>query len=124
MKETKLYKLLITFSHQERQRFIDFLKSVYFNQNDELLKFFEIIKPTLIKTNPVAISVEEIWASMYKKQKYNNTKFHRLCSDLLKQAEKFLAFYQFSHNKQYQQILTIHALNEKKIHDNVHYAIK
>jgi hypothetical protein len=123
MQETKLYKLLLSFSHPERQRFTDFLNSVYFNQRLELIQLFEIIKPSLNITKRVVLTEEEIWLKLFKNKHLNKVKFHRICSDLLKQAERFLAFYQFSHNQIYQELLTVHALNAKKVMGNVSYSL-
>ncbi len=114
MQNTKIFKLLSNFSHQERQRFLDFLNSIYFNQNDDLVLCFAALLPSLQKTKPISQTDLEVWKKIYPNKKFDKARYHRVCSDLLKEAERFLAYFKFAQNKSLQNIFTLQNLNEKR----------
>ncbi|MFM2226110.1 MAG: hypothetical protein RJA07_2312 [Bacteroidota bacterium] len=114
MQNTKIFKLLATLSHPERQRFLDFLNSIYFNQNDALVKCFVALLPSLQKTKPIEQNEQQIWKQIYPSKKYDKARFHRVCSDLLKEAERFMAYFKFAQNKSLQNVYTLQSLNEKR----------
>ncbi len=114
MKNSKVFKLLKTFSHQERQRFADFLKSIYFNYNDDIIRCFAAILPSLQKTKPIEQTELDLWKKIFPSKKYDKAKFHRVCSDLLKEAERFLAYHKFSQNKTLQNVYVLQSMNEKR----------
>ena len=115
MQTTKIFKLLSVFTHQERQRFLDFLKSIYFNYNDDIIRCFVSLLPSLQKTNPVEQTELEIWKKIYPNKRFNKARFHRVCSDLLKEAERFLAYHKFAQNKSLQNVFTLQSMNEKRV---------
>ncbi len=124
MKNTKIFKLLSNFSHQERQRFLDFLKSIYFYQNDYLVRCFAALLPSLQKTKPISQTDIEVWKKIYPNKKFDKARFHRVCSDLLKEAERFLAYFKFAQNKSLQNIFTLQNLNEKRAMAQLPYYLK
>lgn len=122
MQNTKIFKLLDVLSHPERQRFLEFLKSPYFNQNDALVKSFVALLPSLQKTKPIEQNEQQIWKQIYPGKKYDKARFHRVCSDLLKEAERFMAYFKFAQNKSLQNVYTLQSLNEKRAMEHLpHY---
>jgi hypothetical protein len=122
MQNTKIFKLLDVLSHPERQRFLEFLKSPYFNQNDALVKCFVALLPSLQKTKPIEQNEQQIWKQIYPGKKYDKARFHRVCSDLLKEAERFMAYFKFAQNKSLQNVYTLQSLNEKRAMEHLpHY---
>ncbi|MFM2049392.1 MAG: hypothetical protein RI955_1940 [Bacteroidota bacterium] len=122
MQNTKIFKLLDVLSHPERQRFLEFLKSPYFNQNDALLKCFVALLPSLQKTKPIEQNEQQIWKQIYPGKKYDKARFHRVCSDLLKETERFMAYFKFAQNKSLQNVYTLQSLNEKRAMEHLpHY---
>jgi hypothetical protein len=122
MQNTKIFKLLDVLSHPERQRFLEFLKSPYFNQNDALVKCFVALLPSLQKTKPIEQNEQQIWKQIYPGKKYDKARFHRVCSDLLKEAERFMAYFKFAQNKSLQNVFTLQSLNEKRAMEHLpHY---
>ena len=115
MQTSKVFRLLKVFSHQERQRFSDFLKSIYFNYNDDVIRCFAALLPSLQKTKPIEQSELDIWKKIFPSKKFDKAKFHRVCSDLLKEAERFLAYHKFSQNKTLQNVFLLQSMNEKKM---------
>ncbi len=123
MAENKLMRLLLTFTHPERQRFLDYLNSPFFNQNQELVKFYTAILPSLQKTNPQPLQEEKVWKKTMGAIPFDTARYHRISSDLLKNGERFLATFRFSQNKSLQAAYTLHALNEKKLLHDFPYAL-
>jgi len=114
----------MTFTHPERQRFLDFLESPFFNQNKELVKFYNALLPSLQKTNPQTLHEDKVFKKTFGNIPFNTPKFHRISSDLLKQAERFLAVFKFTLNKSLLAANTLHVFNEKKLITDFPYALK
>ena len=124
MQNSKVFKLLFAFTHQERQRFLDFLKSPYFNFNDDIIRCFVALLPSLQKTKPIEQNEAELWKKIYANKKFDKARFHRVCSDLLKEAERFLAYSRFAQQKSLQNAYLAQSLNEKKMMQHLPHLLK
>lgn len=95
----KLLSLLQTFSKHELNRFKKFISSPFFNENNDLVKLFDIIDAHLRMSekdqsaNP--LQKEEIWKNLFGNKVYKDVRFRRLCSDLVKLTYKFMAFQKY-----------------------------
>ncbi len=89
-KEDKVLTLLTTFSKYERSRLRRFLLSPYFNENENLIHFYNSIEDFLGKPNR-KISREGLWKKAFGKKKFQEQAYRRLCSDLTKLAYRFLS---------------------------------
>jgi hypothetical protein len=88
----KLISLLKTFSKYELNRLRKFLQSPYFNDQDDILKLFELINLYLRKPekDPQIIEKENVWRNLYPKRKFDDAHLRRLCSQLNQLALRFM----------------------------------
>ncbi|HHH52358.1 MAG TPA: hypothetical protein ENK91_01760 [Bacteroidetes bacterium] len=91
MKNSKIYKSLQKLSIYELNRFDKFIRSPYFNQNEKLIAYFEVLVQYLKNKKEGEIDKNEIWKNISEKDEFNDLKFRKYTSDLLKLFERFLA---------------------------------
>ena len=120
----KLHHLLLSLSHQERERLNDFLNSPYFNQNEELRLFYEAIRPTLRRTKPETWDEKRIWQLSQGTKKFNKARFQRLSSDLQQKTERFLITFRFDQQKPLQEVFLLQSLTSKNLLTQFPYALQ
>ncbi len=92
MREGKLYQTISELTGHELNRLHRFILSPFFNRNESLIKLFEWIKNDLRQDKKLAIQKEAIWFVCFKgKEKFDDGRFRKLQSDLLKLVEDFYA---------------------------------
>jgi hypothetical protein len=92
MTDSKLYSVLTHFDKIEQNRLRKYVRSPYFNVNEGLMSFLDILFAH-INANGKAdvLSKEYIWVHLYENDPFNDVRFRKLSSDLLKLIEDFLA---------------------------------
>lgn len=99
MRETKLYRALVRLDGFELNRLHRFVLSPYFNRNEPIIHLFEWIKNDLKVQEEATISKEELWFICFgPNEAYNDGRFRKLQSDLLKLVEEFYAQEIFEEN--------------------------
>jgi hypothetical protein len=96
MENTKLIKLLRTFSKDELRNFESFIRSPFFNNGRYLVKFFEEIKKFEPKFSSRHFTKERIYAKLQPSVKYNDAYMRKLISNLTKLADEFLIYNSFA----------------------------
>lgn len=92
MREGKLYQAIIQLNGHEMNRLHRFILSPYFNRNDATINLFEWIKGDLKQEKKEEVSKEHLWKLCFgKSEKFNDGRFRKLQSDLLKLVEEFYA---------------------------------
>jgi len=91
MKKSKIYIALEHLNVYELNSFEKFVNSPYFNQNEKLINYYNFLLPYLKGKEEGEISKIEIWKRIVKESEFNDTKFRKFTSDLLKLFERFLA---------------------------------
>jgi len=117
--ELKYFSILQTFSAQETQRFILFLQSPFYNQNEILSKLYDSIRKNK-EQNPLPTT---IWKAISPNKKFNNTRYHRLISDLNKLAELFLTTQAFYKDMAQKNIYQLKAFNQRGLDKQYLYAL-
>jgi len=99
MYTSKLIMLLNSFSAKEMKSFTSFLSSPYHNTNQEIVRFFNCLKP--YHPFKAENNIQKIWIfnKMYPSSEYNDKLIRYLMSDLLKLAESFLLLERIEKNK-------------------------
>lgn len=88
----KLLSLLRGFDKYELNRFRKYLSSPYFNEQEDLLRLFDLIHAALRKSGETdGLSKEKIWGKLYAKQAYDDAHLRRMSSDLNLLGQQFLA---------------------------------
>ncbi len=115
MRNTKLFQLLQTLNIYELNRFGKFLHSPYFNEDERLIKLFEILSPHFKEQTHDTLRQKKIWKEVYADKKFEQLKFARLFSDLLKKLEEFLVIDKLKQNESRRQRNLLSHLTEKKL---------
>lgn len=87
----KLFDLLEKMSIYERNRFMKYVRSPFFNEVEEIILLLKFYLPFFKKGKPIYHTKEEIWTQFFKDIPFNDVRFRRMNSDLSKLAENFLA---------------------------------
>lgn len=114
MKKTKLYQVLLSFDSHELNKFSKFINSPYFNKNQQISAFFEILKNHLKNSKSNSLLKEELWSEVNKNERYEDVKFRKMCSDLLKLIERYFSQITFEQNKNLESEFTIRELANRK----------
>jgi len=115
MRETKLYKALVQLSGHELNRQHRFVISPYFNRNDAIVHLFEWIKKDLKIPDSIEPSREELWKHCFKNEEYNDGRFRKLQSDLLKLVEEFYAQEAYDANPIHKARYLLESINSNKL---------
>lgn len=98
MKDRKITAALIQLSVYELNSFNKYVNSPYFNVNESISKYLELILDWIKKGNTNDdVPNEELWNKVYGDIPYQNQKFLKLNSDLVKLLEDFLAQQEYDH---------------------------
>jgi hypothetical protein len=99
MRESKLYEVISQLSGHELNRLHRFVISPYFNRNEPIIRLFEWIKDDLKQTESKELDKEELWKITFgMKDAFDDGRFRKLQSDLLKLVEEFFAQEAFESN--------------------------
>ena len=124
MYNSKLYTILQHFDKYEQNRCRKYVQSPYFNRSEELIFLFEIFIKDINRAKPRSIGREEIWKKLQPKKKYDDVRFRKYCSDLLKLVEGFLAQEFYNNNELEKSAYLMQALIKKKIPELAPTAIR
>ncbi len=116
MRGTKLYNALVQLNGYELNRLQRFVMSPYFNQNDAITKLFIWLKDDLKEDKGYDISKEELWILCFdSKDKFNDGRFRKLQSDLLKLVEEYYAQEAFEANPIHKAKYLLDSIYEKSL---------
>jgi hypothetical protein len=111
MRETKLYHHLSLLSEQDRKQFRHFLASPYFNPIPRYVQLFDILDQQLLRYKLRQLSEEEAWALYFPGQSYDQNKFRKECTALLKLLTHFWAQQAFDQDPPQQSLYLLQQLN-------------
>ena len=115
MYNSKLYTILQHFDKYEQNRCRKYIQSPYFNRSEELLKLFEILVKDINSNKPKGFEKEKMWKKMQAGKKYDDVRFRKYCSDLLKLIEGFLAQEIYENNDVGKIVNLMISISKKKI---------
>ena len=115
MKTTKIYSALSELTVYELNRFDKFVHSPYFNQNEGLTILFEQLVPHLKGRTGDDLMKKEVWNAIYPGTDYDDNRFRKLNSDLLKLFEQFLAQEVYESNPLHQANYLMESISKRKI---------
>ena len=121
MNNSKLYSALTYFDKYEQNRLRKYINSPYFNKNEGIIYLFEILTSHINKyrnsTEVTNLDKEAIWKKIYHDKKYDDIRFRKLNSDLLKLVEGFLAQQTFENNQLNQSTCLLTAVEKKSMNE-------
>jgi hypothetical protein len=115
----KLYTILRTFDKIEMNRLEKYILSPYFNKNQHLIKLFDLLMKNIESKQEAELEKEKVWVLLFGKEKYDDVRFRKLNSDLLKLIEGYLAQQIYDENPLHQAIYLMDAVTRKKL-DKLH----
>jgi len=114
LKITKTYRCIASLDIYEKNSFSKFLKSPYFNKNNALIRLSEIYTE-LSEAELESEQKETIWTSIFPTKPFNDTKFRKLNSDLLKLFEQFIRIEAFENDQQTRLTVELKAINDRNL---------
>lgn len=115
MRSSKIYSILEHFGKYEQNRFRKYLASPYFNKDDKLVQLFEITLSDICSRKNKSLEKIDVWKKLKLEKDYDDVRFRKYCSDLLKLLEGFLAQQTFEANPLHQATYLIDAVSKKKM---------
>lgn len=113
IENTKLIKLLSSFSSLEWKRFGRFVQSPYHNTNEQIVDLYYLLKKTYPFKDINKLDQEKIYKKIYKKENFKVSKFQNLCSDLYGLATDFLMDVHLAKKKRKKKKIIIDVLEER-----------
>jgi len=89
MINTKLIRLLKTFSKSEINRFRDFVSSPYFNKNQNVIKLSEKVLAYYPGFDSEDLAEENIYSKIFGKEKFDYFRIKNIISDLFQLSISF-----------------------------------
>lgn len=114
MRSTKFYQIFSELSITDINRFEKFIHSPYFNVNQAINQLTEIFK-NLVKEPTVDPDKSTVWKSIFGTEEYNDQKFRKLLSDLLKLLQHFFIVEELEEKRILKAQLLMQAGNKRKI---------
>lgn len=110
---SKSFALLQTFSKVELNRLRRFLRSPWFNDDEDVLRLFELLNEVIRKGDEAMPMLDKaaVWASLFPEKTYDDAALRRLISALTQLALRFLL------EEQRQQDPIANALSMQKVLD-------
>lgn len=115
MRSSKIYSILEHFDKYEQNRFRKYLSSPYFNRDEKLLQLFEILLSDINSSKKQDFEKDDVWKKFGFDKQYQDVRFRKYCSDLLKLLEGFLAQQVYETNPLHQATYLIDAVSKKKM---------
>ncbi|MBL7816272.1 MAG: hypothetical protein JNL70_14730 [Saprospiraceae bacterium] len=125
MTDSKIYNVLSHFDKVEQNRLRKYIHSPYFNVNETLMQFYDVLSEHINSNGKaVELSKEKIWMKLYGNEVFNDVRFRKLSSDLLKLVEGFLAQQIFDERNLLQASFLLEAIGKKKIEKLFNSSVK
>ena len=114
MQTSKSFLVLNRLEDEDRGRFREFVASPYFNKNQELISFYDLIMyEKLFKYD--TLDKEKVLKMLYPGQKYESRRVHDLSYRLMNLLEDFLAFEKYNQNSFLRKINLMGLAYEKEL---------
>jgi len=125
MRNSKLYSILKALHKIEQNQLRKYLLSPYFNVNHAILSLFEYLTDSFEEPeDEYTLEKKTIWRVISPGEKYNDVRFRKYCSDLLKLIEGFLSLQIFEKNELYQNLFLMEAVGKRKLAKLYNGAVK
>lgn len=115
MYNSKLYSILEHFNKYEQNRCRKYIQSPYFNKAQELIDLYEIFIKRINSSSQRPFTKEIIWKKLVPKKAFDDVRFRKFCSDLLKLVEGFLSQTFYEENQLYKVTCLIKAVGRSKM---------
>lgn len=115
MENTKLYNILEYFDKYQYNRLHKYLSSPYFNRHESIIQLFELMRSHLQGARKKPLTKEGLWKSMFPTEAFDDLRFRKFASDLLKLVEGFMAQEIYEANPLHRAAYLIEAVGKHKM---------
>lgn len=115
MEKGKLYSILESFDKYEQNRCRKYIESPYFNRSEQLVVLFGLLIKHTNKKTPSLLDKAILWKKIHPKRSYDDVRFRKYASDLLKLVEGFIAQQIYEGNPLNQASHLIKAVENRKL---------
>ncbi len=115
MINTKVYAILEYMSKLEQNKFQKFVLSPYFNKSEELVSLANALLGHINSGSKKDMDKELLWKQLVPKKPYDDVRFRKFCSDLLKLAEDFFVLEMLESNPLHKATYLMEAVGKKKM---------
>lgn len=123
MQNSRLIKILETFSKKELRNFSKFLNSPFFNTRSDLIQLFEILEKGLSEKKK-NLDKTVVFEKLFPGKAYNSTNFNLLRSYLQKLLEEFLSVNEFLKNNTSKNYTLAAAYRQRNLPNDFERALK
>ncbi|MCB0705230.1 MAG: hypothetical protein KDC34_07960 [Saprospiraceae bacterium] len=124
MEHTKLYHVVAQFNKYEQNRCRKFVQSPYFNRSEALEVLFEEISRHINGEKKASVEKEALWKKAHPGKEYDDVRFRKYVSDLLKLVESYLAQEQYESQQLHQTNQLLSGLGDRKFDQLVSGALR
>ena len=124
MRDSKIVYAIDKLSRVERNRFQRYLDSPYFNTDPNLAKLYTVIGEQLPAILDDQLDKQDLWKLVREDTPYNDTRFRKYTSDLLKHLEGFLYQEYTRQDKGHEYTFILDALNERRMEKLYNSAVR
>lgn len=115
MQKSKLLTILEQFSKYEQNRFHKYITSPYFNRNEELINLYTVFTDRINRGEDLGdYAKEDAWQAIRPGDPFDDVRFRKYLSDLLKLAEGFLVQEELGQNPVLRTNLLMEAAKRNK----------
>ncbi|MGB0929857.1 MAG: hypothetical protein ACPGVB_03725 [Chitinophagales bacterium] len=120
----KLTSLLESLDVYETNRCRKFLQSPFFNEDERLVRLFDLLISAKKHHHTILFSKQEIWLELKEKMPFKDTKFRRWCSDLTQLVLQFLAQEAHQNKEMPEQQYFIEVIQERNLEKFFHVGFR
>lgn len=91
MEKSKLYFIIESFDKYDQNRCRKYIQSPYFNKSVQLTELFDLVVKHINKKSKKPLDKQYLWKKMHADRNYDDVRFRKYTSDLLKLIEGFIA---------------------------------
>jgi hypothetical protein len=115
MAKSKLRIILESLDIKDLKRLKKFLSSPYFNESPSLTRLFELHKDSINKANEEEPDKVKVWKDIFKDEQFDDVRFRKLNSDLLKLVEGYLSQVEFENNTFQKSLHLMQAIENRNL---------
>lgn len=115
MKDRKILIAMSALNIYEINSFVKYIHSPYFNVNQNIATFCTILAEAIKNNEENLLTPEIIWQKVFTDLPYNNQKFLKLNSDLVKLLEDFIAQKEFDQSDSFKTNLKIEGVRKRNL---------
>lgn len=116
MEESKIVQYIFAFSAKERDKFVQFVESPFFNQHEKTIELLHIIVKQANRKY-VKLEKKSVYAQLFPNKKYQEQKIHNLLANLKKLLHRYYAVSYLDENPLMGELMTIETAFKRKQFD-------